>query len=88
MSKTRSKPIRESSLPELLVVETRTIEDGFTERLEVLAGNCSDHTSAVVVGPVNDVYLYRKLIAMGVSDYLVRPIRKDVLAEVLAKGSD
>ncbi len=72
--------------PELLVVETRTIEDGFTERLEVLAGNCSDHTSAVVVGPVNDVYLYRKLIAMGVSDYLVRPIRKEVLAEVLAKG--
>lgn len=72
--------------PELLLVETKTIEDGFAERLEVLAGSCSDHTSAVVIGPVNDVYLYRKLITMGVSDYLVRPIRKDVLAEVIAKA--
>lgn len=72
--------------PELLLVETKTIEEGFTERLEVLANHCSDHTSAVVVGPVNDVYLYRKLINMGVSDYLTRPIRKEVLAEVIAKG--
>lgn len=71
--------------PEFLMVETRTIEEGFTSRLEVLAGNCAGHTSAVVVGPVNDVYLYRKLINMGVSDYLVRPIRKEVLAEVIAK---
>ncbi len=72
--------------PELLMVETKTIEEGFAERLEVLAGNCSENTSAVVVGPVNDVYLYRKLINMGVSDYLVKPIRKEVLAEVIAKG--
>ena len=71
--------------PELVIVETPTIEDGFTERLEVLAGNCSDNTSAVVVGPVNDVYLYRKLIDMGVSDYLVRPISAEVLGDVISK---
>ena len=71
--------------PELVIVETSTIEDGFTDRLGILAGNCSANTSAVVVGPVNDVYLYRKLIDMGVSDYLVRPVTKDVLAQVIAK---
>lgn len=71
--------------PELVIVETSTIEDGFTDRLSVLAGNCSANTSAVVVGPVNDVYLYRKLIDMGVSDYLVRPVTKDVLIQVIAK---
>lgn len=71
--------------PELVIVETSTIEDGFTDRLGVLAGNCSENTSAVVVGPVNDVYLYRKLIDMGVSDYLVRPVTKDVLIQVIAK---
>ncbi len=72
--------------PELVIVETATIEDGFTDRLEVLAGNCSASTSAVVVGPVNDVYLYRRLIDMGVSDYLVRPVHKDVLADVVSKA--
>lgn len=71
--------------PELLMVETLNIDDGFTSRLEVLAGSCGENTSAVVIGPVNDVYLYRKLIKMGVSDYLVRPLRTEVLAEVIAK---
>ncbi len=74
-----------SASPELVIVETSTIEDGFTDRLETLAGNCSEDTSAVVIGPVNDVYLYRKLIDMGVSDYLVRPVTKDVLAQVISK---
>lgn len=72
--------------PDLLLVETTSIDESFTARLEVLAGSCSEDTSAVVIGPVNDVYLYRKLIKMGVSDYLVRPIRKDTLAEVIAKA--
>lgn len=72
--------------PDLLLVETTNIDDSFTARLEVLAGSCSEDTSAVVVGPVNDVYLYRKLIKMGVSDYLVRPIRTETLAEVIAKA--
>lgn len=72
--------------PELVIVETATIGEEFTAKLGVLAGNCADTTSAVVVGPVNDVYLYRKLIEMGVSDYLVRPINRDVLAAVIAKA--
>lgn len=72
--------------PDLLLVETTNIDDSFTARLEVLAGSCSEDTSAVVIGPVNDVYLYRKLIKMGVSDYLVRPIRTDTLAEVISKA--
>lgn len=75
-----------ASSPELLMVETTTIDDSFAQRLEVLAGSCSENTSAVVVGPVNDVYLYRKLIKMGVSDYLVRPIRTETLAEVISKA--
>src|SRR5690606_22025718 len=40
--------------------------------------------NAVVIGPVNDVNLYRQLTAMGVRDYLVRPVAKDILSEVIA----
>ena len=71
--------------PELLIIQTEDIDDAFLARLEELAGQCSEGTSAVVLGPVNDVYLYRNLIEMGVSDYLVRPIQLQVLSEVVAK---
>ena len=71
--------------PELVIVETSSIEAGFTDRLESLASSCSANTSAVVVGPVNDVYLYRKMIDMGVSDYLVKPVTREVLADVISK---
>lgn len=71
--------------PDLVLVETLEITDGFAGRLEILGGNCAENTAAVVVGPINDVYLYRKLIDMGVSDYLVKPLTRDVLAGVFSK---
>lgn len=71
--------------PDLVMVETLEITDGFAGRLEILGGNCAETTAAVVVGPINDVYLYRKLIDMGVSDYLVKPLTRDVLAGVFSK---
>ena len=60
--------------PELLIIQTDTIDEGFLGRLEALSAYCSQDTAAVIIGPVNDVYLYRSLIDMGVSDYLVRPV--------------
>lgn len=76
---------RQSGSPNLVIVETEEIGDVFTGRLEVLAGSCSEDTAAVVVGPVNDVYLYRRLIEMGVSDYLVRPVEKNILVDLISK---
>jgi len=71
--------------PDLVMVETLEITDEFVGHLETLGGNCAENTAAVVVGPTNDVYLYRKLIDMGVSDYLVKPLTRDILASVFAK---
>lgn len=69
----------------LLILQTDSIDDNFTARLGELSGYCEEGTAAIVIGPDNDVYLYRKLIDMGVSDYLVRPIMPDVFSEVVAK---
>lgn len=74
------------STPDLLVIETSVVDDSFLSRLEFLASHCSENTSAVVIGPVNDVYLYRRLIGMGVSDYLARPVKMDVLLDVVARA--
>ena len=73
------------SAPSLLIIQTETIDSGFTGRLEALSEHCNEGTSAVIVGPVNDVNLYRRLIDMGVSDYLVKPVATDVMGEVIAR---
>lgn len=72
--------------PSLLIIETDTIDDSFTAKLETLAGYCPEGTAAIVIGPVNDVNLYRKLIAMGISDYLVRPVKAETLSFDIARS--
>ena len=75
-----------TAAPSLLIIETDTIDDGFTARLETLAGFCPEGTAAIVIGPVNDVNLYRKLIAMGISDYLMRPVKAETLSFDIARS--
>ncbi len=73
-----------SESPDIILVETDTTADSFVGRLGALSSNCSEKTSAIVIGPVNDVNLYRSLTSMGVSDYLVYPVPFDTLSEVIA----
>lgn len=70
--------------PDLVIVQTDNIDEGFSGRLETLSGLCSEGTAAIVIGPVNDVNLYRKLVGMGVSDYLVKPISTEQLGNEIA----
>jgi pilus assembly protein CpaE len=70
--------------PELVLVQTDKVDDAFSRKLEALSGACAAGTAAIVVGPVNDVNLYRKLVGMGVSDYLVRPLKTEVLGNDIA----
>jgi len=71
--------------PDLVIIETDDISDGFIDKLEALAENCVEGTEAIIIGPKNDVELYRRLVGMGVRDYLVAPIKKDTLAEITAQ---
>ena len=75
----------EAASPDLLIIQTETMDESFTQKLEVLAGQCNEGTAAIVIGPDNDVNLYRRLIDMGISDYLVRPLETYEIAEVIAK---
>lgn len=74
----------QSGSPEIILVETDTTDESFIGRLGELSGHCNENTSAIVIGPVNDVNLYRSLTAMGVSDYLVRSVPFETLSEVIA----
>ncbi len=70
--------------PEMIFIETDTTDSSFIGRLDTLSGLCNEKTSAIVIGPVNDVNLYRSLTAIGVSDYLVIPVPEETLSEVIA----
>ena len=81
---TAAQRYQSETSPALVIVQTDNIDDGFTQQLESLSAVCAEGTAAMVIGPVNDVNLYRKLIGMGVSDYLVRPVKQDELSNDIA----
>lgn len=75
---------QEAKSPALVIIETETTDDSFIEHLGTLSSHCSQGTNAIVIGPVNDVNLYRNLTSMGVGDYLVKPVQLETLSEVIA----
>lgn len=77
---------KETKSPNLVIIETDTTDESFTEALGRLSEYCHEGTSAIIIGPVNDVSLYRELTAMGVSDYLVRPVPLQTLSEIIASN--
>ncbi len=64
---------RSAPTPNVIVLESNADRDELINSLEALAEFCDAGTKVVVVGRVNDIILYRDLIARGVSDYLVWP---------------
>ncbi len=65
---------RQAPTPNLIMVESRQTGEKLIAELDHLAEVCDAGTKVVVIGHVNDVELYRRLIRRGVSEYLVVPI--------------
>jgi pilus assembly protein CpaE len=72
--------------PTLIIIQTETTDQAFQDRLADLAVHCDEGTAAIIIGPVNDVQLYRHLISIGISDYLVAPIETESLVEAIASS--
>lgn len=60
--------------PNLIIVETNGQREELLGNLDQLAEYCDAGTKVIVIGNVNDVSLYRDLIARGVSEYLIAPV--------------
>lgn len=65
---------RSNPTPNLILVETSLPPEEIPAALETLASVCDASTRVIVLGHVNDVFLYRDLIRSGVSEYLVLPV--------------
>ncbi|GIX16299.1 MAG: hypothetical protein KatS3mg119_0485 [Rhodothalassiaceae bacterium] len=68
--------------PRFLVVELDEERDPIAD-LSALAEACGGDTWVLAVGSVNDVQHYRRLLAAGVVDYLVRPLQRETLVEAI-----
>ncbi len=60
--------------PELLVVESSAQPDQLFQQLASLAEVVVKGTRVVVLGHVNDLFLYRRMLAEGVHDYMALPL--------------
>jgi pilus assembly protein CpaE len=65
---------RTAPTPNVILIETTADRDDLIAHLEALSEYCDPGTKVVVVGRLNDITLYRDLMARGVSDYLVAPL--------------
>ncbi|WP_285017210.1 pilus assembly protein CpaE [Novosphingobium sp. fls2-241-R2A-195] len=71
--------------PNILFVDLSESGDPLSD-INALAEVCEPGTVVVAVGQVNDVRLYRDLIASGIHDYLLKPLQPAALRDALAQA--
>jgi pilus assembly protein CpaE len=64
---------RNAPTPNVIVLEATANRETLIEQLDELSQYCDAGTKVVVLGRLNDIVLYRQLMARGVSEYLVTP---------------
>ncbi|MCK1720690.1 pilus assembly protein CpaE [Bradyrhizobium sp. 141] len=65
-----------------LVVDISGIDDPFTE-LERLAGVCPPDVRVAVIGDNREITFYRELLELGLTEYLPRPLTRDMVLDKL-----
>ncbi|WP_119273145.1 AAA family ATPase [Taklimakanibacter deserti] len=70
--------------PNVVLVETTANRETILSGLAQLAQVCGPETKVVVIGHLNDIILYREMMRLGVSDYIVAPVHQLQLIDVIA----
>ena len=72
-----------SASPNILFVDLSESADPLND-INALAEVCEPGTIVIASGQVNDVRLYRDLVASGIHDYLLKPFTVDQLRDTFA----
>lgn len=67
--------LQANSTPNLLIIESSAQAMQVLHEIDALADHCDEHVKVMMIGAVNDITLYRQLVARGVSEYLVPPFQ-------------
>lgn len=71
--------------PNILMVDLSESGDPLSD-INALAEVCEPGTVVIAVGQVNDVRLYRDLIASGIHDYLLKPLSPSQIRDALTQA--
>jgi pilus assembly protein CpaE len=71
--------------PQILFVDLSDANDPLDE-INGLAEVCEPGTVVIATGMINDVRLYRELMASGIQDYLLKPLQPELLRDAFANG--
>ena len=74
-----------SASPNILFVDLSESGDPLND-INGLAEVCEPGTVVIATGQVNDVRLYRDLVASGIHDYLLKPLNPDALRDTFAQA--
>ncbi len=74
-----------SASPQILFVDLAESGDPLSD-INGLAEVCEPGTVVIAAGQVNDVRLYRDLLASGIQDYLLKPLHPDMLRECFTQA--
>jgi pilus assembly protein CpaE len=74
-----------SASPAILFVDLSESGDPLND-INALAEVCEPGTVVIAAGQVNDVRLYRDLLASGLQDYLLKPFTPDQLRDIFAQA--
>ena len=74
-----------SASPNILFVDLSESGDPLSD-INALAEVCEPGTVVIAAGQVNDVRLYRDLVASGIQDYLLKPFSADQMRDALAQA--
>ena len=72
-----------SASPQVLFVDLSESGDPLAD-INGLAEVCEPGTVVIAAGQVNDVRLYRDLVASGIQDYLLKPLSPDMLRDAFS----
>jgi len=75
--------LSEQRSPHLLLVDISGVDLPLT-KVQMLADVCEPGTNVIAIGDYNDVALYRDLQEAGVSNYIVKPLTRELLTKALA----
>jgi pilus assembly protein CpaE len=75
--------LSEQRSPYLLFVDISGVELPLS-KVQMLADVCEPGTNVIAIGDHNDVALYRDLQGAGVTDYIVKPLTRELVTRALA----
>lgn len=74
-----------SPTPHLIIVECTSSVEETLPAIDGLANVCDANTKVIVVGRANDIGFYRRLIDLGISDYLLAPFDARDLTQAVGR---